>query len=106
MKIIERKYFSIPRDEGKAAFKFRITETENHSLQVESVHPYDETEYHWALKSAGSRSWQIIRNGQTVSTVGSFIKGKPAGEALTPQQIAYFLIKADEDAHLTPTKAI
>ena len=74
------------------------------TLQVTRISPYDETEYHWALKSPGRNHWCIIRNGRTVSTVGAFICGKPdaVAEPLSSEQIAYFLIKADMKAHLEP----
>jgi len=69
------------------------------------INPYDETEYHWALKSPGRNHWKIIRNGHAVSTVGAFIGGKPdeTAEPLSPEQIAYFLIEADMKAHLEPS---
>ena len=84
--------------------RFHLTDRGDGTLQVTSIHPYDETEYHWDLKSAGCNFWSIIRNGQKVSTVGPFIGGKPdeATETLSPEQIAYFLIEADIKAKLEP----
>ena len=84
--------------------QFMVTTFADGHTQVSSIHPYDETEYHWALKSAGRNFWSIIRNGHKVSTIGPFIGGKPdeASEALSPEQIAYFLIEADQKANLEP----
>ena len=77
-------------------------------IYVQSIHPYDETEYHWARKSAGKNFWRINREGRHVSTISAFVDKEPdhTAEPLSPQQIAYFLIKADEDAQLKPRPAI
>ena len=93
---------TIPRANGCAPFKFAVHTLADGTVQVTRISPYDETEYHWALKSSGRNHWRIIRNGHTVSTVGAFISGKPdeAAEPLSPEQIAYFLIEADMKAHL------
>ena len=82
--------------------QFSVKEFSDGRTYVESIHPYDETEYHWASKSPGRNHWRIIRNGYTISTVGAFIGGKSdeTAEPLSPEQIAYFLIEADMKAHL------
>ena len=84
--------------------RFHVTDRGDGTLQVSGIHPYDETEYHWALKSAGRNFWSIIRNGHKVSTIGTFIATKPdeTAEPLSPEQIAYFLIDADQKANLEP----
>jgi len=104
MKTISTRFFEIPRGEHSVPYKFSVHTGEDGSVQVSRCSAYDETEYHWASKSAGKKHWRIIRNGRTVSTVGAFLKDKPAGstEQLSPEQIAYFLIQADQDAHLEP----
>ena len=104
MKDTSFRTFTIPRANGCAPFKFAVHTLADGTVQVTRISPYDETEYHWALKSPGRNHWRIIRNGRTVSTVGAFIGGTPdeAAEPLTPEQIAYFLIKADIKAHLEP----
>ena len=104
MKNTEYRKFSVPRNEGKRPFTFAVRTSPDGAIQVTRLSPYDETEYHWASKSAGRNHWRIIRNGHTVSTVGPFIGGKPdaAAEPLTPEQIAYFLIEEDIKAHLVP----
>ena len=96
--------FEIPRANGCAPFKFAVHTLADGTVQVTRISTYDETEYHWALKSSGCNHWRIIRNGHTVSTVGAFISGTPdeAAEPLSPEQIAYFLIEADMKAHLEP----
>ena len=94
--------FTIPRTNGCAPYKFAVRTLADGAVQGTRISPYDETEYHWALKSPGLNHWRIIRNGHTVSTVGTFIGGKPdeAAEPLSPEQIAYFLIQADMKANL------
>ena len=96
--------FTVPRVNGCAPFKFAVHTLADGTVQVTRISPYDETEFHWALKSPGRNHWRIIRNGCTVSTVGAFIGGKPdeVAEPLSPEQIAYFLIEADMKAHLEP----
>ena len=94
--------FTVPRVNGYTPFKFAVHTLADGTVQVTRISPYDETEFHWALKSPGRNHWRIIRNGCTVSTVGAFISGKPdeTAEPLSPEQIVYFLIEADMKAHL------
>lgn len=96
--------FEIPRSNGGLPFKFAVHAEDDGRIQVTRISPYDETDYHWALKSAGQKHWCIIRSGRVVSTVGAFQRGKPddSAEPLTPEQIAYFLIEADQKANLKP----
>ena len=105
MKNTSFRTFTIPRADGRIPFKFAVHTLADGTVQVTRISPYDETEYHWALKSPGRNHWRIIRNDRTVSTVGAFIGGKPDTdtEPLTPEQIAYFLIEADMKAHLEPS---
>ena len=102
MKNTSFQTFEIPRANGCAPFKFAVHTLADGTVQVTRISPYDEAEYHRALKSPGRNHWRIIRNGCTVSTVGAFIGGRPdeAAESLSPEQIAYFLIEADMKAHL------
>ena len=104
MKDTSFRTFTIPRANGCTPFKFAVHTLADGAVQVTRISPYDETEYHWALKSPGRNHWSIICNGRTVSTVGAFIGGKPdaVAEPLSPEQIAYFLIEADMRAHLDP----
>ena len=104
MKNANFRTFEIPRANGCAPFKFAVRTLSDGTVQVTRISPYDETEYHWALKSPGRNHWRIIRSGRTVSTVGTSIGDKPdeTAEPLTPEQIAYFLIEADMKAHLEP----
>ena len=102
MKNTSFRTFTIPRANGCAPFKFAVHTLADGTVQVTRISPYDETEYHWALKSPGRNHWRIIHNGRTVSTVGAFIGGEPdeAAEPLSPEQIAYFIIESDMKAHL------
>lgn len=105
MKNTSFRTFTIPRANGCAPFKFAVHTLADGTVQVTRISPYDETEYHWALKSPGRNHWRIIHNGRTVSTVGAFIGGKSdeTADPLSPEQIAYFLIEADMKAHLEPS---
>ena len=45
--------------------RFHLTDRGDGTLQVTSIHPYDETEYHWALQASKS-CWHICRCGHRV----------------------------------------
>ena len=102
MKDTQFRTFEIPRANGRIPFKFAVHTLKDGAVQVTRISPYDETEYHWASKSAGRNFWSIIRNGRKVSTIGPFIGSKPdeSAEPLSPEQIAYFIIESDMKAHL------
>ena len=104
MKDTSFRTFEIPRANGCTPFIFAVHTLADGTVQVTRISSYDETDYHWALKSPGRNHWHIIRNGHTVSTIGTFSSGKPVTDAepLSPEQIAYFLIEADMKAHLEP----
>ena len=63
---------------------------------VTSIHPYDETEYHWARQGVTGHSWFVFRDGKRVCTLGS----------LTEEQVAVELLNLDRAAHLTRTGGI
>ena len=73
---------------------FRLAEYDDR-LQVNSIHPYDETEYHWAYSTNGS-TWRICRERRLVTTLG------PSA----PEQVAEKLLELDHAAGLTPRRAI
>ena len=104
MKDTNTRTFTVDRGEGRVPIKFAVHTRADGAIQVTRISPYDETEYHWALKSAGRNFWSIICNGHKVSTIGTFIATKPdeTAEPLSPEQIAYFLIDADQKANLEP----
>ena len=66
------------------------------TLCVQSIHPYDETEYHWARQGATGHSWFAFRAGKRIATLGT----------LTREQVAAELLNLDEAAHLTRTGGI
>ena len=105
MKDTSYRRFEIERQGNLLPFRFAVHTSADGAVQVTRISPYDETEYHWASKSAGRNHWRIIRNGHTVSTISPFIGSKPdeTAEPLSPEQIAYFLIKADQEANLEPS---
>ena len=63
---------------------------------ISSIHPYDETEYHWARQGVTGHSWFVFRDGKRVCTLGS----------LTEEQVATELLNLDRAAHLTRTGGI
>ncbi len=80
--------------------RFHVTDRGDGTLQVSSIHPYDETEYHWAYRASKS-VWHICRNCRKVSSIGSM-----SGSEITEETIAQFLLQADKDAQLQPRRAI
>ena len=63
---------------------------------ISSIHPYDETEYHWARQGVTGHSWFVFRDGKRVCTLSS----------LTEEQVAAELLNLDRAAHLTRTGGI
>jgi len=78
--------------------RFHVTDRGDGTLQVTSIHPYDETEYHWAHQ-ASKYSWRIIREGRVVKTILEHTE-------ITPEQIGHCLMRADLEAKLIPRTAI
>ena len=48
--------------------RFHVTDRGDGTLQVSSIHPHDETDYHWAFQASKS-CWHICREGRKVSVV-------------------------------------
>ena len=65
---------------------------------VHSIHPYDETEYHWARKLPAGM-WKVYRWGKLVTIFGKSLN-------LEPEQVAARLLNLDRQAHLTRTGGI
>ena len=63
---------------------------------ISSIHPYDETEYHWARQGVTGHSWFVFRAGKRIATLGT----------LTEEQVAAELLNLDRQAHLTRTGGI
>ena len=80
--------------------RFHVTDRGDGRLQVSSIHPHDETDYHWAFQASKS-CWHICREGRKVSVVASM-----DGSEITPETVAQFLLQADNDAQLKPRRAI
>jgi hypothetical protein len=60
------------------------------TLCIQSIHPYDETNYHWARQGVTGHSWFVFREGKRVATLGQ----------LTKEQVAQELLNLDQQAHL------
>ena len=69
-------------------------------LYLQSLHPYDETESHWAFMDTHDGSWRVYRAGRYQITLGS------AWERLSPEQAAVKLLAIDRAAGLKPRRAI
>ena len=80
--------------------RFHVTDRGDGTLQVSSIHPYDETDYHWAYQASKS-CWHICREGRKVSVLASMDSSE-----IAPETVAQFLLKADSDAQLKPRRAI
>ena len=64
---------------------------------VSSIHPYDETEYHWARHSGDEDDfWKIYRDGKFVAYSRDYYDGAD----VTPEQIAEELLNLDKEAKL------
>ena len=80
--------------------RFHVTDRGDGTLQVSSMHPYDETNYHWAQQVSKS-CWHIYREGYRRSVLCSV-----DGDEITPEAVAQFLLQSDQDAQLKPRPAI
>lgn len=103
MKVRNNYRFQLERAGKHILPEFRVCELETGEVQVASIHPYDETEYHWAFKSPGQAHWHIIRRGRVVCTVGK-VDGNT--KPLTPEEVAQFLLLEDKKAQLHRTGGI
>ena len=74
---------------GKQLFRTCI-DPRTGTLCVQSIHPYDETEYHWARQGVTGNSWFIFREGKRAATLGK----------LTKEEVAQVLLNLDQEAHL------
>lgn len=79
--------------------RFHITEA-NGAVHVTSIHPYDDAEYHYAIRKPDRPGWGIYLNGKLQRRVEGH-----DGSELTPEQIARWLLKADRDANVQPVRA-
>ena len=79
--------------------RFHLTDRGDGTLVVTSIHPYAETEYNWALQVSKSH-WIIYRNGKFVAAVFEH------KVEVTPEQIAFCLMRADLEAGLISWGAV
>ena len=71
---------------------------------ITSIHPYDETEYHWARREAlksSTREWKVYRAGKHVLTL--YFNGAPLNE---DENVARYLMRLDAQAQLHRTGGI
>ena len=94
MKNIHVRNFEIDR------VRFHLTARTDGLLQLTSIHPYDDTEYHWAILRTPT-SWDVLRNGRRVTTLRH-----EHGTTFEAEEAAAQLLNLDATAHLTPRRAI
>ena len=80
--------------------RFHVTDRGDGTLQVSSIHPYDETEYHWAQEASKS-CWHIYRTGGKRRVLCSIDGGE-----ITPEAVAQYLLQLDREEQLKPRPAI
>lgn len=80
--------------------RFHVTDRGDGTLQVSSIHPYDETEYHWA-QQASKYCWHIYRTGGKRRVLCSI-----DGDEITPEAVAQYLLQLDREEQLKPRPAI
>ena len=104
MREINYRTFEIEHPGRRVPFMFAVRTRADGILQITRISPYDETDYHWAMKSPDCRIWHVIRNGRIVSTIRAFRDSRLGKivRAYTPEEVAHFLIEADRKANLTP----
>lgn len=64
---------------------------------ISSIHPYDETEYHWAKQNADG-TWNIYRDGKFITKLDS--------DDMTWGEVAKELLRLDKEAKLERTGGI
>ena len=45
--------------------RFHVTDRGNGTLQVSSIHPYDETDYHWAFQASNPAGTSAAKAGRS-----------------------------------------
>ena len=80
--------------------RFHVTDRGDGTLQVSSIHPYDETEYHWSQQASKS-CWHIYRTGGKRRVLCSI-----DGDEITPEAVAQYLLQLDREEQLKPRPAI
>ena len=65
-------------------------------LSLHSHHPYDNTDYHWAVLDPHDGSWRVFREGRYQITLGGPMT------FLSPEQAAAKLLALDKAAGLKP----
>lgn len=66
---------------NKQRFSVSI-DTRTNTEYIKSIHPYDETEYHWARKNPETKLWDIFRNGRRIGNLPADCKEKQVAEKL------------------------
>jgi len=67
------------------------------AASISSIHPYDETEYHWAKQNTDG-TWTVYRDGKLITKLDS--------DDMTWGEVAEELLKLDKKAKLERTGGI
>lgn len=82
--VVDRQRFSVHKDSAGANF-------------IRSIHPYDETEYHWARQNKDG-TWTVYRDGKFITKLDS--------DDMTWGEVAKELLMLDRKAKLERTGGI
>lgn len=82
--VVDRQRFFVRKDSAGANL-------------IRSIHPYDETEYHWA-KQNGNGTWTVYRGGKLITKLDS--------DDMTWGEVAKELLRLDKEAKLRRTGGI
>lgn len=72
-------------------------DSRTNTIYVHSIHPYDETDYHWARQSENGQKWNVYRSGRLVRNF--------SGD-LSEEDIAECLLQLDKENNLKRTGGI
>lgn len=72
-------------------------------IQVSSIHPYDESEYHWAKSMDDGETYIIYINGKMVEMFDDTYGDQASGGF---NDIMAELVRLDKEANIKPKKAI
>ena len=96
MKNITTRFITVDR------MKYSIHEGEKYGIGISSIHPYDETEYHWAHRKPNEIYWHVYLKRQVVCN----LPPKSGATPLTVEEVARELERLDQQAHLHRTGGI
>lgn len=82
--------------------RYSINEGNKYGVSISSIHPYDETEYHWAHLKPGRIIWKVMRDRHIVC----YLAPKSRHNPLTLEEVARELQRLDDQRGLHRTGGI